>query len=146
MVSFALQKLLSLVRSHVIGWIVKCTHTYSMGGASHILEQSGKESTCRCRRCRFNPWVEKIPWGRKWQPIPVFLPGNLHGQMSLVSYSPRGGKELNTTDDWACIHTTQHTHLGLYPLTCSYISLLIAWRLFKNSEQRELWNTWWSRI
>ena len=39
---------------------------------------SGKESTCRCRRCRrhgFNPWVRKIPWRRKWKPTPVFLPG-----------------------------------------------------------------------
>ena len=30
---------------------------------------SGKESTCQCRRLRFNPWVRKIPWRRKWQPI-----------------------------------------------------------------------------
>ena len=37
---------------------------------------SGKESACQCRRCRrhgFDPWVEKIPWRRKWQPTPVFL-------------------------------------------------------------------------
>ena len=37
---------------------------------------SGKESTCRCRRCGFNPWVRKIPWRRKWQPTPVFSLGN----------------------------------------------------------------------
>ena len=37
---------------------------------------SGKESTCQCRRHRFDPWVGKIPWRRKWQPTPVFLPGN----------------------------------------------------------------------
>ena len=36
---------------------------------------SGEESTCQCRRCGFNPWVRKIPQRRKWQPIPVFLPG-----------------------------------------------------------------------
>ena len=34
---------------------------------------SDKESTCQCRRCRFNPWVQKIPWRRKWQPNLVFL-------------------------------------------------------------------------
>ena len=34
---------------------------------------SGKESTCQHRRCRFNPWVQKIPWRRKWQPTLVFL-------------------------------------------------------------------------
>ena len=37
---------------------------------------SGKESTCQCRRREFNPWVGKIPWRRKWQPTPVFWPGN----------------------------------------------------------------------
>ena len=30
---------------------------------------SGKEPACQCRRCRFNPWVRKIPWRRKWQPL-----------------------------------------------------------------------------
>ena len=40
---------------------------------------SGKESACQCRRHRFNPWVRKIPWQRKWKPTPIFLPGKLHG-------------------------------------------------------------------
>ena len=34
------------------------------------------------------PWVGKIPWRKKWQPTPVFLPGESHGQRSLVGYSP----------------------------------------------------------
>ena len=37
----------------------------------------GREGSCQCRRCRslgFDPWVRKIPWSRKWQPTPVFLP------------------------------------------------------------------------
>ena len=58
---------------------------------------SGKESTCQCRRHRFDPWVGKIPWRRKWQPTPVFLPGESHGQRSLVGYSPWGCKGSNTT-------------------------------------------------
>ena len=41
---------------------------------------------------------EKIPWRRKWLPIPVFLPGESHGQRSLVGYSPWGQKELDTTE------------------------------------------------
>ena len=40
----------------------------------------------------------KIPWRRKWQRTPVFLPGESHGQRSLVGYSPRGRKELGTTE------------------------------------------------
>ena len=43
-----------------------------------------KKIRMQCRRPRFNPWVGKIPWRRKWQPIPVFLLGESHGQRSLV--------------------------------------------------------------
>ena len=42
---------------------------------------------CQCRRPGFDPWVQKILWRRKWQPTPVFLPGESHGQRSLVGYS-----------------------------------------------------------
>ena len=45
----------------------------------------------------FDPWVGKIPWRRKWQPTPVFLPGKSHGWRSLVGYSPWGHKESGTT-------------------------------------------------
>ena len=44
---------------------------------------AGKEPACQCsrhKRHRFNPWVGKIPWRRKWQPTPVFSPGKFHGQ------------------------------------------------------------------
>ena len=40
--------------------------------------------------------VRKIPWRRKWQPTPVFLPGKFHGLRSRVGYSPWGPKELDT--------------------------------------------------
>ena len=48
---------------------------------------------CRGWRHGFNPWVRKIPWKRKWQPSPIFLPGKSHRQRSLVGYSPKGCKE-----------------------------------------------------
>ena len=38
-------------------------------------------------------WVRKIPWKREWEPIPVFLPREFHGQRSLVGHSPWGRKE-----------------------------------------------------
>ena len=66
------------------------------------------ESTCQCGRCKrhhFNPWVRKIPWRRKWQPVRVFLPGEFHGQRSLVGYSPRGRKELGHCCACVCTHT-----------------------------------------
>ena len=61
---------------------------------------SGKEPAYQCRRCRrhgFDPWVGKIPWRRAWQPTPVFLPGEFHGQRSLAGYSPGGCKKSDTT-------------------------------------------------
>ena len=48
---------------------------------------SGKESACQCKRHRrwgLGPWVGKIPWRRKWQPTPVFLPRESRGQRSLT--------------------------------------------------------------
>ena len=54
---------------------------------------------------RFDPWVSKIPWRREWQPIPVFLPRESHGQRSLACCSPWGHKESDATEqlnwtDW----------------------------------------------
>ena len=46
----------------------------------------GKKSACNAQRLGFDPWVGKIPWKRAWQPTPVFLPGESHGQKSLVGY------------------------------------------------------------
>ena len=46
----------------------------------------------------FNPWVGKIPWRRKWQPISVFMPGKSHGQRSLASYGPWGHRESDMTE------------------------------------------------
>ena len=48
----------------------------------------GKESACNAGDLGFNSWVGKIPWRRKWQPTPVFLPGKPHGWRSLAGYSP----------------------------------------------------------
>ena len=60
----------------------------------------GKESSCQCRKGRrhgFNPWVRKILWRREWQSTPVFLPGESHGQRSLVSHSLWSHKGSETT-------------------------------------------------
>ena len=54
---------------------------------------SGKESTCDAGDAGFNPWIRKILWRRKWQPTPVYLPREFHGQRRLVGYSPCGHKE-----------------------------------------------------
>ena len=64
---------------------------------------SGKEPICqyrRLKRLRFNPWVRKISWNRTWQPAPVFLPVEFHGQRSLVGYGQTWlmGLSMNSRD------------------------------------------------
>ena len=86
---------------------------------------SSKESTCQFRshrRCEFNPWVEKIPWRKAWQPTPVFLPGHFHGQKSLAGYSLKGHKESDVTEAHVCTqatHTNSHSHQQCTRLTFS---------------------------
>jgi len=60
--------------------------------------------------------LERLPWRREWQPTPVFLPGEFHGQRSLGGYSPGGHKELNVTEQLR--HTEQ---LRTVRLTVSWI-------------------------
>ena len=62
-----------------------------------ILQWLREYTVClQCRRPRFE--VRKIPWRREWLPTPVFLPGEFHGQRSLVGCSPWSHKESHTTE------------------------------------------------
>ena len=75
----------------------------------------GKESACQCRTHRFNPWVGKIPWRRKWQPTPIFLSEKSYGQRSLAGYSPWGCKsqiQLGTHSRLRNIHFHQQIAKG----------------------------------
>ena len=80
--SGALQAALSTVRALEGGWVCLSSDLPSCEGLSRWL--SGKESTCQCRRYRFDPWVWKIPWRRIWQTSPTFLSRKFHGQRSLA--------------------------------------------------------------
>ena len=75
---------------------------------SKVLPDGSAVKNClqcmRHRRCRFDPWVWKMPWRRKWQPTPVFLPGESKGLRSLVGYSPWGQKESDMGE------ATEHAH------------------------------------
>ena len=58
---------------------------------------NSKESACNAGDLQVS-WVRKILWRREWQSTPVFLPGESHGQGSLVGYSPWDSKESDTTE------------------------------------------------
>ena len=59
------------------------------------------------------PVLGKIPWKRQWQPTPVFLPREFHGQGSLAGYSPWGHKESNMTEQLMQTHAHTPTHTKL---------------------------------
>ena len=88
---------------------------------------------CLQCRCTFNLWVRGIPWRRKWLPTPVFLPGESHGQRSLVDYSPWCCKESDRTEQLTLSH---------FPNECSIIQTtgsLATWFIrhtMKNGEDR----------
>ena len=85
---------------------------------------SGKELTCqnRHRRRRFDPWVGKIPWRRAWQPPPVFLLGESHGQRSLAAIVHRA------TKSW-----TQLKQLSTHPHKISLLfkgqDIIMVWQI-----------------
>ena len=62
------------------------------------LAEEVKASACNAGDPGSIPGLGRFPWRRKWQPTPVFLPAEFHGQRSLVGFSPRGCKELDTTE------------------------------------------------
>ena len=67
-------------------------------GASQVSQWVRILQCGRHKRSGFNPWVGKMTWRRAWQPTPVFLPGESHGQRSLAGYSPWDCKESDTTE------------------------------------------------
>ena len=102
---------------------------------------SGKESACQCerrRRGRFNPWVRKIPWRRKWQPTPVFLPGKFHEPRRLVGYSPWGHRESDTTEQL-------HFHFSRlwFSAKSTHSELLSAAAIHGPEEKEGTKRRWW---
>ena len=104
------------------GDLILCTLTVVMGTQpwTHVIKLhktkytdelprwlTGRESTCWCRRCGFDPWVRKIPWRTKWHLTPVFLPGKFRGQ-SLAGCSPWIAKSWTWLSDWACTQISIH--------------------------------------
>ena len=81
---------------------------------------SSQESACQCRRQEFNPWVGKIPWRRKWQPNPVFLPGNFIDRGTWQATVHGVAQQLDTTE-WLNHHYHQTwSKEGTGPILCFF--------------------------
>ena len=77
--------------------IIAFAYKYVFGWASQMAQVVKNPPTNADVR-GFNPWVGEIPWRRKWELTLVFLPGESHGQRSLVGYGPYGCKESDRTE------------------------------------------------
>ena len=105
------------VASHQKGVFLSCVTAYLciyVFGALYIcdgisLVAQMVKSLPAMQEIRFDPWVRKIPWRRKWQPTPVFMPRELHGQRNLVGYSPWDCKELDKVEQLT--HFTQSVRI-----------------------------------
>ena len=98
---------------------------------SNIEEQfpggaSDKEPTCQCRwdkKCRFDPWVGKISWRRKWQATPVFLPGKPHGpEEPGRPQSIRSQRVRHNWRDLACVHENMSSYCGFNSNSLPHVS------------------------
>ena len=92
---------------------------------------SSKESACQCRRRKkygFDPWIRKIPWRRKWQATPVFLPEESQVQRRLAGYSPWGCKELDMVE---CLSAHTHTHTHIYTHKWTYDKFCVNFKFLQ---------------
>ena len=100
---------------------------------------SGKEPICQCRRHkrrRFDLWIERIPWRRKWQLTLVFLAGKLHGQRSLSGYNPWGRTESDTFE-----HAYIHAPRSLSRQKTNSLSLTLSLSSSLLLEESRAWAT-----
>ena len=72
--------------------------------------------------------VPMIPWRRKWQPTPVFLPGKSHGQRSLIGYSLHKESQ-RVRHDWATEHNNKHTHTVGVDLFLTFVMYFSFFRI-----------------
>ena len=83
---------------------------YSFPGGSVVKNLSANAGATKIHG--FDPWVRKIPWRRKWQPLPLFLPGKSQGQRSLAGCSPWGSQKVGHD------RAPEHTHTSSHRARC----------------------------
>ena len=110
----------------------------------------GKELACQCRkhkRLGFNPLGQENPWRRVWQPTPVFLPGEFHGERSLVGYNLWGHKTSDTAFNFSenvlctfhVLFPFCHKHIKGLPL----LAVFLRWKICSASVLTKVITTKW---
>ena len=95
-------------------WILAAVRLFRGFPGGFLVKKKKKKSTChgrRPRRCRFDPWIQKIPLEEEMATHSGILARKSHGQRGLEGYSPWGHKELDTTEQ---LSTNHLGHLDIY--------------------------------
>ena len=108
--------------------------------ASQVALTKNSPANAGDMRREFDPWVRKIPWRRAWLPTPVFLPGESHGQRSLVAHSPWGHRVRQCWSDLAL--AAERRWAGR---TCSAVLLKLGWTLHQFVMQG-IWDGAWKVV
>ena len=95
----------------------KVSQSFRGGHSYEVLVVKNPPANAGDRR-RFNPWVGRILWRRAWQPTPVLLPGESHGQRSLAGYGPLSYIESDTTKVTARMHSSEDWRRTLIKHEC----------------------------
>ena len=116
-------------------WLIH--NRYRSARSTWICEGAGWNALCLVFRTsstptfsriyRFDPWARKIPWRRKWQPTPVFLPGESHGWRSLEGYSPWDCKESDMTERISIQIFFSNIFTFIGKITLYTVQIIIFW-------------------
>ena len=85
---------------------LKCYHLWILPDFPSGSGSKKKKTACNVGDLHWIPELGRSPWRRKWQPTPVFLPGEPQGQRSLMGYSPWGCKESDMTEQLSTVDTS----------------------------------------
>ena len=112
-------------------------------------DASSKESACQWRKCKrheFNPWFGNISRRRKWQPTPVFLIAEFHGQRSLTGYNPWYHKELVMIEQLTLSYTHIHIYICVMYIICYIKRFIIRCNGSHDYGVKEvqIQGSWWS--
>ena len=106
---------------------------------------SGKESAYQCRRRRFDPWVRKIPWRSKWQPIPIYLPGKPMDRGAwwaiVMGLQKDTTEQLNNHQQWRSPACAWGRGKSSFPFSPFIVSSVEAGLLPKKKKRKASWST-----
>ena len=124
------------VYMYMVSLCITYIYTYMYVYGASLMSQLWR-ICLQCRRTGFDPWVRKIPWRREWIPIPVFFPGEFHGQRSLKCLQSTGLQKARNdiaTNTFQSIHSLSVYRKDPLEEDMATNSSILAWRILWTKE------------